>query len=208
MESLFVEIKSKQGKHIVIGSMYKPPNVDIEQFNENLSRVVSKARSVQSKNPPEIILGMDHNMNLLKGSTHAPTQRFIDCISNLNLYHTITRPTRIMHQTATLIDNIFISEDLHHNFESTILLEDISDHLAILTMLKQTRLLNKEPLIFESRCLNDAKLQVVNAILMQTDWIGVLNGTTSDEKFSQFSHKLEDVLNDVAPLKMVRISAK
>ena len=146
---------------------------------------------------------MDHNMNLLKGSTHTSTQQFIDCISNLNLYPTITRPTRITHQTVTLIDNILISEDLHHNFESTILLEDISDHLPILTMLKQTRLLNKEPLIFESRCLNEAKLHAVNARLMQTDWIGVLTGMTSDEKFSQFSHKLEDVLNDVAPLKSV-----
>ena len=113
-----------------------------------------------------------------------------------------------MAKDATLIDNIFVSEKFHHNFESTILLEDISDHLPILTMLKQTRLLNKEPLMFESRCLNEEKLHIVNARLMEIDWIGVLTGMTSDEKFSQFNLKLEEVLNDVAPLKTVRISAK
>ena len=192
----------------MIGSMYRPPNVDTDQFSQNLAKIVNKVRSSQSKTSPEIILGMDHNMNLLKGSTHIPTQRFIDCISDLGLNPTITRPTRITHQTATLIDNILISEDLHRNFESTILLEDISDHLPTLTMLKQTRLLKREPLTFESRCLNEGKLRTVNTRLMQVDWIGVLTGMTSDKKFSQFSHKLEDVLNDVAPLKSVRISTK
>ena len=129
--------------------MYKPPNVDIEQFNQNLTIILGKACNTQAKHLPDIILGMDHNMNLLNGSSHAATQQFIDRVSQLDLYPTITRPTRITHQTATLIDNIFVREELHHNFESTILLEDISDHLPILTMLKQTRLLHKEPLKFE-----------------------------------------------------------
>ena len=136
------------------------------------------------------------------------TQQFIDRVSQLDLHPTITRPTRITHQTATLIDNIFVSEELHHNFESTILLEDISDHLPILTMLKQTRLLNKEPLKFESRCLNEDKLKIVNTRLMEMDWIGVLIGMTSDEKFNQFNAKLEEVLNEIAPIKTVQILAK
>ena len=88
------------------------------------------------------------------------------------------------------------------------LIEDISDHLPLLVMLKQTRLLNTEPLEFNSRCLNDEKLKRVNSTLMNVDWIGVLNGTTSNEKFNQFSDKVESVLDDVAPVKKVKISAK
>ena len=83
-----------------------------------------------------------------------------------------------------LIDNIFVSEALHWNFESTILIDDMSDHLPILAMLKQTRLLNTSPVMFESRCLNDNKLKAVNNKLIHIDWIGVLTGTTSDEKFN------------------------
>ena len=75
-------------------------------------------------------------------------------------------------------------------------------------MLKQTRLLHKEPLNFESRCLNEAKLKAINTQLMNTDWIGVLTGMTSDEKFYQFNMKLEEVLNKAAPTKTVQISAK
>ena len=43
---------------------------------------------------------------------------------------------------------------------------------------------------------------------MNVDWIGVLNGTTSNEKFNQFSDKVESVLDDVVPVKKVKISAK
>ena len=198
-ESVFVEIRSKNGKQIIIGSMYKPPNVNIDQYSNNLST---------GRPSPEIIIGMDHNINLLNSATHLPTHNFMETLSNLNLYPTITRPTWITQHSATLIDNIFISELLHRNFESSILIEDISDHLPLLTMLKQTRLLNSEPLEFNSRCLNDKKLKHVNNILMNVDWIGLLTGTTSNQKFNQFSDKIDSVLDQVAPIKKVKISPK
>ena len=89
---------------------------------------------------------MDHNMDLLKGLTHHPTQKFIDEIAEVNLLPTITHPSRITTHSATLIDNIYVSEELHHSFDSALLINDMSDHLPIITMLKQTRILNEEPL--------------------------------------------------------------
>ena len=47
-------------------------------------------------------------------------------------YHmvpTITRPTRITHNSVTLIDNFFIGQKLQDNYKSSILINDISDHL-------------------------------------------------------------------------------
>ena len=55
---------------------------------------------------------MDHNLNLLKSNSHTSTQKFLDIIISNRLLPTITRPTRITQQTATLIDNILISEEL------------------------------------------------------------------------------------------------
>ena len=207
-ESVFVEIRSKNGKQIIVGSMYKPPNVNIDQFSNNLSTIVNKIKPKTDKPIPEIIIGMDHNMNLLNSAIHLPTHDFMETLSNLNLHPTITRPTQITQHSATLIDNIFISELLHRNFESSILIEDISDHLPILTMLKQTRLLNSAPLEFNSRCLNEKKLKRANNILMNLDWIGLLTGTTSNQKFNQFSDKVNSVLDQVAPIKKVKISTK
>ena len=108
-ESVFVEIRSKNGKQIIVGSMYKPPNVNIDQFSNNLSKIVNKIKPKTDKPIPEIIIGMDHNMNLLNSAIHLPTHDFIETLSKLNLHPTITRLTRITQHSATLIDNIFIS---------------------------------------------------------------------------------------------------
>ena len=107
-----------------------------------------------------------------------------------------------------LIDNIYVSDQLHCSFDSMLLINDISDHLPTIALLKQTKLLKQEPLIFESRCLTDTKLKVVNHQLMRKDWIGLLAGSTCDEKFDQFSNILNEVLDEVAPIKKVKISSK
>ena len=207
-ESIFIEVRSKNGKQIIFGSLYKPPDVGIDQFMEHLSSITYKVRQVQDKHLPEMVLGMDHNMNLLNSAIYPPTHKFIETLSELKLYPTITHPICITHHSATLINNIFVTEILHRNFESTILIDDISDHLPTLAMLKQTRLMNHELIAFNSRCLSKDKLKQVNHKLMRVDWIGVLTGTTSDEKFNQFSDWIEQVLDDIAPIKCIRISAK
>ena len=207
-ESVFIEILSKSGKTIIIGSMYRPPNTDITQFSTNICTITSLARKTKGKCCPEIIIGMDHNIDLLKGSCHNTTQQFITDLSNIDLLPTITRPTRITSHSATLIDNIYVSNQLHRDFESSIIMDDLSDHFPVLTMLKQTKLLNKEPLTFTSRCLNDQKLKEANHKLMRKDWVGLLTGTTCDEKFNQFSMILNTTLDEVAPTRTVRISGK
>ena len=112
-----------------------------------------KTRCNKDNKQPKLIIGMDHNLDLLKGQTHQPTRQFINKTNDLDLLPTITRPSRITSHSATLIDNIYVSEELHRNFESVILLNDMSDHLPLITMLRQMRLLNKTPITFESRCL-------------------------------------------------------
>ena len=207
-ESIFIEVKSRNGKQIIFGSMYKPPNTSNEQFITNITEIVHKTKSGKGQHLLELVLGMDHNINLLNGKSHKPTQKFIEMMDELLLYPTITRPTRITHNSATLIDNNFVSDSLHRSFESTIIINDMSDHLPVLTMLKQTKLHNSKPITFKSRCLDDKKLKQVNADLMKVDWIGILNGTTCDEKFNQFSGNVDQILDKIALVKEVRISAK
>ena len=207
-ESIFIEVKCRNGKQIIFGSMYKPPNTNNEQFTNNITEIVYKIKSAKGQYSPELVLGMDHNINLLNSRTHKPTQKFTETMDGLHLYPTITRPTRITRNSATLIDNIYVSDMLHRSFESSIIIDDMSDHLPILTLLKQTKLRDSDPITFNSRCLDEKKLKQVNADLMTVDWIGVLNGTTCDEKFNQFSEKVDKILDKTAPVKEVKISAK
>ena len=207
-ESVFIEILSKDGRKIILGSLYFPPNTGIEQFSDHLFDIINKAKKPKGGTCPELVLGMDHNIDLLGGKQHAQTHKFIEDLSQLDILPTITRPSRITSHSATLIDNIYVSEQLHRSFESAMLMSDISDHLPILAMLKQTKLLNKDPLSFKSRCLNKTKLKVVNRHLVEKDWIGLLNGPTSSMKFDQFNNMVNAVLDNIAPEKVVKISAK
>ena len=68
---------------------------------------------------------MDHNLDLLKSASHAPMQKIMDIVDDLDLLPTITCPTRITQRSATLIDNILISEQLHKTYELAVILNDI-----------------------------------------------------------------------------------
>ena len=108
-----------------------------------LQTVIDTVRN--EKDDKELILCMDHNMDLLKCSTHKAMKEFLDGLVDRQIMSTIMHLNRIMQTSATLIDNIFVSGKLHQSFDSVILLSDISDHLPSLVLLKQTKILNKDP---------------------------------------------------------------
>ena len=207
LESVFMEIRAQNGKKIIVGSMYKPPNAKSKQLIDGLETRISKVRSNQRNDTPEVIIGIDQNLDLLKGQIHLPTRYFIDRIDELNLLPTITQPSRITSHSATLINNIYISQGLHQDFESSLLLTDISDHLPLITMMRQTKLADKSPLKYESRCLTEDKLNQVRNNLIQKDWVGLLNGTTN-ANFDKFSQIISDELEKVAPKCVINTSAK
>ena len=187
--------------------MYKPPNAESKHLIDSFETLVTKVRSNQIKDSPELIIGIDHNLDLLKGQIHLPTRQFIERIDELNLLPTITRPSRITSHSATLIDNIYISQELHRDFESLLLLTDISDHLPLITMMRQMRLADKSPLKYESRCLTEDKLNKVRNSLFQKDWIGLLNGTTN-KNFDTFSQIISDELEKLAPKRIIILAKR
>ena len=70
------------------------------------------------------------NINLLKHSTHLETGSYLETLLENSLLPLITLPTRIVHNSATLLDHIStnICDD---NFDSGIIISDISDHFPI-----------------------------------------------------------------------------
>ena len=120
-----------------MGSTYRPPNSKEGNFLNEISELNHKIKSEKK----EMILGMDHDLDLLKSSEHKMTQSFLNCLLEHDMLPTIMRPTRITHTTATLIDNIFVSSKLYRDFESALILNDMSDHLPVLTLLKQSLLI-------------------------------------------------------------------
>ena len=144
---------------------------------------------------------MDHNLDLLKATCHKTTQEFIDINLNNNLLPCITQPTHITNTSATLIDNIFISQTLHKSFDSCILINDLSDHMPSLLNIHNQKYDKGQSLEFSYRPLNNnTNLKKLNQMLLTTDWT-TLNQTDVNLAFNEFHNKIESYLNIVAPLK-------
>ena len=204
VESIYAKIRAKNGKNFVIGSLYRAPNTCEEKLIQHTEETVNKLNSEKEKK--ELILDMDQNIDLLKSERHEATGKFLDTILSLKLWPVNTRPTRITQQSATLIDNIYISYNLQCSFDS--LINDISDHLPTVALLKQTKMIDKTPIEYTSRKLNDDKIKNINNRLNHNDWNGILNSDDVNINFNTMCTILEETMDLEAPLQTVRISSK
>ena len=200
LECIFLEMNIKGKQSILVGSLYRAPSTNPKKFNQAYDRLVNK----MIKENKEIILGMDHNLNLLKSSTHTETQSFIDINFDHYLFPCITRPTRITNTSATLIDNIFISQKLHNSFDACIVVHDLSDHLPSIINLHDQLTKVSGHMEFKCRSLNKNKLESINRELRSTDWTN-LNNSNVNTALDEFQSKIEDCLDSIAPLKLKKI---
>ena len=123
-----------------MGSLYRPPNTSETEFLNSYSELLYKCKLESNK---EIILGLDHNLDLLKCHIHKSTENFLEINLNNNILQCITRPTCIIKTIATLIDNIFVSNKLHTNIECGTIITDMSNDLPSICLLKQTKYVYK-----------------------------------------------------------------
>ena len=204
VEATYMEMTSKNSKHIILGSIYKSLDTSERKLKDHISEVSYILKNEKGKK--ELVLGMDHNLDLLKAHEHHKMQQFLDLMLELELVLTIMRPTRITQSSATLIDNVFISSVLQRYFDSLILLEDTSDHMPSLVLMKQTKLRDKKPLRFKSHSLNEAKLEHIKNGLKIKDWNGMLRSDSVDENFYKFCGVVSEMMEKFTPLKEVNIS--
>ena len=194
VESCFVEIKLHT-RQIIIGSCYRPPNTDSGRFIKShkalLQTLFNRNRSV--------IIGMDHNLDLLKSGHHSKTQEFLETNLNANIYPTIIRPTRISKTTATLIDNIFVSLDMYSFCKSWILIDSTSDHLPCLLMINGIKHKLKDPIKIQSR-----DLKYINRLkhaLSMTNWEYLYTGNNIEENCTKFATDLSNMVELFIPIK-------
>ena len=184
-ECIFLEINRKNKGSLIVGSIYQPPNTNPKGFNNQYQLMIDRLKKEKYK---ELILGMDHNLDLLKTSTHTEMQHFLDINLNNNIYPCITRPTRITRTTATLIDNVFVSQQLHQSFNSCVIISNISGHMPSLVNTHGQGNNNKEPLEFHCWSLGKNKIQAINNMLLTTNW-STLNKSDVNIAFNELQEK-------------------
>ncbi len=130
-ESIFIETTSPTD-NVLIGEMYRIPNTNEQQSLQTFGELFDKL-SGQHKN---VIFGGDQNFDFLKINSHGATPDLSNKAFSSGLLPTITKPTRITHSSATLIDNIYINSVLANGTISLgIIVSDISHHPPVFMFL-------------------------------------------------------------------------
>ena len=200
METCFVKLKSSQG-NIILGSLYHPPNTPTKEFLDNYTELLHGL----NKEKNELILGMDHNLDLLKVNQHKLTEEFFECNLNSGMIPQITKKT-----SATLIDNVIISRKLSGQTESRILVENISDHLPSLVSIKNFRYTHKEGMKVYSRDTRKNNLHKLRGALQGKNWDLELNPYRHniDAMSEKFQRVLGEAIDHFTPYKERTINNK
>ena len=149
---------------------------------------------------------MDHNLDLLKSHLHSNTQEFININYDCDLFPVITKPTRITHTSATLIDNIFLDSLLTGNMTNKILVDDISDHLPTVTILEGIDHSPQKKVHITSRDTRQKQLKALKTDLTDRLTSLDLQGNV-DKQFEMFHNTILDSLNKHCPIRNRQVSA-
>ena len=76
------EIVLKKNK-LLVGSLYQAPNTNQTKFLNDYKNFIE---ALTKNSEYKIILGMDHNLDLLKSHIHKKTQQFLNLNIDLDLF--------------------------------------------------------------------------------------------------------------------------
>ena len=185
--------------------MYRPPNSNGSDFITNFEKIM---KTLKLTKKTDVIIDLDHNLDFLKSSKHKEMSTFINQIFDHGLLPCITRPTRITHTSASLIDNVLVSGKIHDRCLSGIAISDLSDHLPCLVTLNDMRKTKSKHLTFEKRDISSMNLRQVSSDL-NIDWPAFFQATTDvNDAFDRFHCVINESIKNRCPTKKVKISSK
>ena len=201
-ENLTIELKTTRDS-IFVSTLYRPPDNNSKSFLKNYKRLLNKFTPTELS---RLIICMDHNLDLVKYNIHPLTNDFLELNLEKQLLPTITKPTRVTRSTATLIDNIIVGRKFQTNYESKILVSDLSDHFPCLLNIHNTQLFKRKKSTVTTRGLNSIRLEEIRVKLNQIKWTEELDHKNTSEAFDRFHNILMNTLDEIAPYHTVTIA--
>ena len=204
IEVIFVEIDKNQyqsSKNIVVGTLYRPPNTDIEIFNAHLNNILE---ILKSENKSVYIMG-DYNINLLNVDSHNLSSEFLNLMYSFAFFPVINKPTRISKNTSSLIDNIFCNDIIENVLFNGILYTDISDHLPIFSIINKSKTKCDTDKFVHKRIYNSINNQKFCNMMERVDWNFVLSSVNCQQAFSAFYDKFKQCYESCFPKQKIRL---
>jgi hypothetical protein len=196
-DSLFIEIVTPEpsDKNIIVGNIYRSPNFNnVQDFTSHLKTLVE---SIDKENKTIILTG-DFNIDLLKASVSLPTACFSDMMISNGMIPQITLPTRVTHNTATLIDHIYCNSQHDKSLAGTIK-TNISDHFSNFFFIPTKKAKLQHPKFITYRCINELSLNNFRKELKETNFSSVYVDNPS-QSYSNFLHIITSLRDKHMPI--------
>ena len=208
-ESMWVKIKMKNGPDKIIGNIYRPnsaPRADLQLAIETHNNILENILNNRKHSKCEIHICSDFNINMLNFETHEQTNDYINSLISKSFIPLITMPTRIKHQSATLIDHIW-SNKMCDKYRSGILINSISDHFPVFYV-EQINQTKTDPPEQTFRNINSKTIPSFCNLLKSTSWQNVTNETNPKTAFDNFFEKLNAIRDISFPEVKIKPKAK
>lgn len=135
-ECKFIMLKNNISAHkkpIIMGVIYRPPNLPIHPFLEHLDQLLS---TIENMGFIFHLCG-DFNIDIMSYPNGPRSREFINILMSHSTFPLVTRPTRITRSSHTLIDNHLTNDtNLLHKSETYIINSSLSDHYPIFTVIR------------------------------------------------------------------------
>ena len=130
-ESLLIECHLLNNCSFIICQVYKPPNLNFNNFLEELKVVLDNVETMKKT----VFVSGDFNLNLLNTRHCGATLEFFNILASSSFLPLISKPTRVQNESYSVIDNIFCN-NLSLIDNNGIILDDSSDHFPIFATIK------------------------------------------------------------------------
>ena len=132
-----IEIKYSN-RSILLTSVHRQPNNDSDSIQHWLSNIGESMDEIYSENKPTIIMG-DINIDIMSDKKDRLQESWISLTTDVQLDQIIKEPTRVTNTSETLIDHIYVSDDLPVLYSSPIKYST-SDHFPVFAVFKMTNI--------------------------------------------------------------------
>lgn len=191
IEQMWLKV-TVSGKHIAIGTAYRPPWLDLDLFLDVLTDTISSFKKIDHY----ILLG-DFNVNMLH-CNESKTLKIIDFLKSLSLDQVITTPTHFTCNSETLID--LVCTDLHPKSITVEPYRSTYGHSVIKCQyhIKREKI---RPYIIKFRPIKHICEPVLQNDLCKVDWSSVESLATVNEMVETFSEHIIALFDKHAPVK-------
>ena len=212
-ESIFIQLYTDRNKFKIIGNVYRPPGLNVEDFTEKLNNILCSIKQhPEYKKATEIVLLGDFNINLLQHDKHNPTQKYLEHLISHGMIPLITLPTRITPTSKTLIDHIY-TNSIQNSYDSGVIYSTISDHLATFHLRPLHSKITNTKAPMEFRNMSEKNMVAFKESLDDIDWTPVYDenpkvafdefyniiDTKFEEHFPIIKHRKRKDLNPMNP---------